>query len=326
MLSHLAVLFVTAPPPLRGSRFAAVHVPVVPTVAVAAAGILYGWGVARLRRRHPRHPWSVWRTVAFYAALAAFVGSVDTFLGVYDRALFWDHMVQHLALIMVAAGLLAAGSPMALAVRATSGRTHQAVVAGLRSRPARALGHPIVAFVVYALVIPITHLTSFYNLTIDSAAVNQVEHVIFLLVGYLFWRQVFGIEPNTYRLHPALKLAYLFLAVPVDTFTGLSLINTTHEIFSGFTAMHRTWGPGPVTDLHLGGTVMWVVGDTLMMLAMIPVAVAWLRREERRAVFVDRELDRMLPRAEPEPARSGWRGFLPPSQVEAPEPPAAPPG
>ena len=36
---------------------------------------------------------------------------------------------------------------------------------------------------------------------------------------------------------------------------------------------------------------MWVVGDTLMLWPMIPVALRWMHLEERKAVRIDRELD-----------------------------------
>jgi hypothetical protein len=36
---------------------------------------------------------------------------------------------------------------------------------------------------------------------------------------------------------------------------------------------------------------MWVVGDTLMLWPMIPVAVRWMRMEERKAERIDRQLD-----------------------------------
>ena len=55
--------------------------------------------------------------------------------------------------------------------------------------------------------------------------------------------------------------------------------------------MHRDWGPPLVTDLHIGGSLMWVVGDTLMLWPMIPLAIEWMHLEERRAVRIDRELD-----------------------------------
>jgi putative copper resistance protein D len=89
-------------------------------------------------------------------------------------------------------------------------------------------------------------------------------------------------------------MLYLFLAVPVDTFVGLSLASERHEIFAAYTTLHRTWGPSLVTDLHIGGSLMWVVGDTLMLLPMISLALRWMQQEERRADRIDRELDGSL--------------------------------
>ena len=50
--------------------------------------------------------------------------AIFSFVGVYDGELFWDHMVQHLLLIMVAAPLFAIASPLDLAWRATTGTAH----------------------------------------------------------------------------------------------------------------------------------------------------------------------------------------------------------
>ena len=164
-------------------------------------------------------------------------------------------MVQHLILIMVAAPLFAVASPLDLAWRSTSGTAHLVVTEALRSRVATILGNPFVAFVLYALVIPVSHLTTWYNLTLEHESVHNAEHLAFLLVGYLFWRQIFGSDPNKHRLHPALQFFYLFMAIPIDTFTGLSLAGASHELFPAYFATHRTWGPSYVTDLHVGGDI-----------------------------------------------------------------------
>ena len=130
-------------------------------------------------------------------------------------------------------------------------------------------------------MIPISHLTVWYNYTLTQESVHNAEHLVFLLVGYLFWRQIFGNDPNCYRLHPALQFFYLFMAIPIDTFTGLSLAGASQELFPAYFATHRTWGPSYVTDLHVGGDIMWVVGDTLMLWPMIPVALRWMHMDER---------------------------------------------
>jgi cytochrome c oxidase assembly factor CtaG len=277
--------------PLDGRQFVSTQFDFVPLAMIVAALVLYLWGVRRNNALHPRHPWSVSKTVAWVGALVTTGIAIFSFVGVYDGELFWDHMVQHLLLIMVAAPLFAIASPLQLAWRSTSGSAHLVVTEALRSPVAKFFGHPAVAFVLYAVLIPLSHLTSWYNLTLEHESVHNAEHLAFLVVGYLFWRQIFGTDPNAYRLHPALQFAYLFLAVPIDTFSGLSLAGESHEIFPAYFATHRTWGPSYVTDLHIGGTIMWVLGDTLMLWPMIPVALRWMHMEERKAERIDRELD-----------------------------------
>jgi cytochrome c oxidase assembly factor CtaG len=278
-------------PPLRGSQLFATQFDFVPVAMIVAALVLYLWGVRRNNALHPRHPWSVGKTVAWIGALLTTGVGIFSFVGVYDGELFWDHMIQHLLFIMVAAPLFAVASPLRLAFCSTSGTAHLVVTEGLRSRVAKLFGNPIVAFVLYAVVIPISHLTVWYNYTLTQESVHNAEHLVFLLVGYLFWRQIFGNDPNAHRLHPALQFFYLFMAIPIDTFTGLSLAGATREMFPAYLATHRTWGLSYVVDLHVGGDIMWVVGDTLMLWPMIPVALRWMHLEERKAVRIDRELD-----------------------------------
>ncbi|HXY27793.1 MAG TPA: cytochrome c oxidase assembly protein [Acidimicrobiales bacterium] len=287
----IAALYDAPLPPLRGSQFFSSQFDFVPVALIVAALVLYLWGVRRNNALHWRHRWPVGKTVAWIAALVTTGVAIFSFVGVYDSELFWDHMVQHLLLIMVAAPLFAIASPLQLLWRATSGPAHLVVTEALRNPVAKVLGHPVTAFVLYAIVIPVSHLTSWYNLTLEQENVHNAEHLVFLLVGYLFWRQIFGNDPNCYRLHPALQFFYLFLAIPVDTFSGLSLAGETHEIFPAYLATHRTWGPSYVVDLHIGGSIMWVVGDTLMLWPMIPIALRWMHMEERKAVRIDRELE-----------------------------------
>lgn len=288
-------------PPLTGRQLLSSTFDPLPVAILAAALALYLWGVARNRRLHPRHPWPVGRTVAFAGGIVVTAIAILSVVGVYDNVLFADHMVQHLLLIMVASALFAVSSPIALAWRATSGGAASVVGRALRSRPAKLVGHPGTAFVAYALVVPVTHLTVFMTWALRDGPVHHAEHVLFLVAGFLFWRQILGNDPGGRRMHPALKALYLFLAVPVDTFVGLTLSLENREIFPAESAFHRTWGPSLLADLHVGGVIMWVGGDVLMMLAFVPVIVQWVRLEERKAQRADRELALFAPA--PEPAR-----------------------
>jgi cytochrome c oxidase assembly factor CtaG len=310
----IALLADSGLPPLGRSQLFSTQFDFVPVAMIVVALGLYLWGVRRNNALHPRHRWPVGKTIAWVGALFTTGIAIFSFVGVYDGELFWDHMVQHLILIMVAAPLYAVASPLRLAFNSTSGTAHIVVTEALRSRVAKFLGNPIVAFILYAVVIPVSHLTVWYNYTLTQENVHNAEHLTFLLVGYLFWRQIFGNDPNSHRLHPALQFFYLFMAIPIDTFTGLSLAGASHELFPAYFATHRTWGPSLITDLHVGGDIMWVVGDTLMLWPMIPVAIRWMHLEERKADRIDRELDEL---AAQEAAAAGPVPDQPPRSISS---------
>jgi putative copper resistance protein D len=159
------------------------------------------------------------------------------------------------------------------------------------SKAGEVVGHPIFGFLAYAVFIPATHLTSIFNDMLLHMWVHRLEQVGFLLIGYLFWRPVVGIEPSRHPLAPGLRLVYLALAVPIDTFTGLALVMSGHIEFSAYAAQHRTWGPSILSDIKTGGALMWIGGDFLMLLAMIPVAYLWMKDEESKTAELDARLD-----------------------------------
>ena len=108
--------------------------PIVTGLVVVAAG-LYLWGVLRVRRRHPVRPWPLWRTALFLGGLAVIVIATQSGIGSYDDVLFWDHMVQHLLLLMVAPPLLVVGQPVTLLLHASRNPVHTWTKKLLRSHP-----------------------------------------------------------------------------------------------------------------------------------------------------------------------------------------------
>jgi len=279
-----------APPPIW-HNLGATTIAFTPSLLIFGALALYLLGAWRVGRLDEGQPWPVQRTIAFAGGMAVTFVAIELFIGVYDDSLFYDHMIQHLLLIMVAAPLVAWGAPVELLCRATTGVANRGIRALLGSRVAAVVGHPISGFGLYAVLIPVAHLTSLYNYSLTHDLAHDNEHLAFLVIGYLFWRHVVAVEPMRHPLTPPLRLAYLALAVPVDTFTGLTLVNATHEMFPAYYDVHRTWGPSLVSDLHVGGAIMWVGGDTLMVFAMVPVVIQWLRYDAERTRELDAELD-----------------------------------
>jgi putative copper resistance protein D len=279
------------------SNLGSTQLALTPSLLIGGVAALYLWGVWRVNHDTTKEHWSPRRTLSFLGAIVLVFVAIELVIGVYDSEIYWDHMVQHLLLIMVAAPLIAMGAPIELARQATGGRTHRVVVRALDSRVADVVFHPLFGFVLYAVTIPVTHLTQFYNYSLANDQAHDQEHLLFLVVGYLFWRPVVAIEPTRHPLNHWLRLVYLMAAVPVDTFCGLALTSASHELFPFYETFRRPWGPSLVTDLHIGGSIMWVAGDSLMILAMIPVVVQLVRAEEAKTRELDAALDAERARA-----------------------------
>ena len=196
--------------------------PVV-TAAVVIFGGLYLWGAVRVRRRHPARPWPVSRSTAFFLGMLVVVLATQSGIGTYDDALFYDHMYQHLMLIMVAPPLLVAGQPVTLLLHASRNPLHTWTKNVIRSAPIQWITWPGVGIVAYAATIIGTHLTSFMNLVLINGTIHDLEHALYLVVGYLYFLPLIGSEPIRWKVSYPLRLFLLFLAMPVDAFTGVVL-------------------------------------------------------------------------------------------------------
>jgi cytochrome c oxidase assembly factor CtaG len=248
--------------------------PVV-TACVILLAALYVWGVVRVARQHPAHRWPAWRTALFMAGLAVVVLALQSGIGSYDDVLFWDHMVQHLMLIMVAPPLLIFGQPITLLLHASRNPLHTWVKRILRSPVASFLTWPVFGFAAYAAAIVVLHLTAIANLIARNDVVHETEHVLFLLVGYLFYLPIIGSEPIRWRLSYPAKLILLFLIMPVDTFTGIVLGYGNRGTPGLPIGPRPAWAGTATADLHAGGAVMWVAGDALMFVMMMVVFLMW---------------------------------------------------
>jgi cytochrome c oxidase assembly factor CtaG len=255
--------------------------PVVTGFTVVAAAYL--WGVLRVARRHPARPWPAWRTGMFLAGLAVVVLATQSGIGAYDDVLFWDHMVQHLMLLMIAPPLLIFGQPVTLLMHASRNPLHTWTKRLLRSRVVSFLTWPVFGVVAYCAAIAAAHLTGLANLVESNQAVHNAEHAGFLIIGYLFFLPIIGGEPIRWRLSYPVRFIILVLVMPVDTFTGLVLGYGNAGTPGVSTTGRPPWAPSAVADLHAGGAVMWIAGDAIMFGLMMIVYLMW-STDDRAAV------------------------------------------
>ena len=180
------------------------------------------------------------------------------------------HMVQHVAMTMAAAPLLAAG--VRLQVARAKGRSGPRV-------------HPLVAWVGFAATGWLVHFTPLFEAATGSIPVHVFEHALLLGGAVLFWAQVVGREA---RMSHPLRLLYLVVAMPQNTFLALAIFSTTRVLYP-----HYAGGGDPLGDQRLAGGIMWVAGDMVLLVAVLVVAAAWARHEERQNRIREEAADRL---------------------------------
>ncbi|MCD2185564.1 cytochrome c oxidase assembly protein [Actinomycetospora soli] len=219
--------------------------------------------------------WPVRRTLSFLAAIASAVVTWNSGIAVFGHQAFAVHMVMHLMLIMVLPAFWVAAHPLELLRSALPERAGARFDAALDSRASRALFFPGTVLVFYALVVVLTHLTSFMEAMAGSMALHHAEQGLYLVAGVLFFHVAIGVDllPN----RPAYFVRYVLmaLAMGVDTLVGVVLMQAPATMFPSY----------DLEGVHLGGALMWVVGDGLMMVIMVLLGRLWVTDASAKVDF-----------------------------------------
>jgi putative membrane protein len=230
------------------------------------------WYLTQARRPGARIP--AWRQAAFVAGISVIAIALLSPLDARVDRSFTAHMVQHLLLTSVAAPLLVLGRPLTLALG--SGPGHSWVRRAVRSRWLAVLTHPVVAWVAFVGTMYAAHLGPLYEKALVSPAWHAAEHSLFLATAILFWLPVAGETPAPHRLGFGARLLYLAIAMPAEGFLALAIFSAGHVLYPAYT------GVDAMADQRSAAALLWIVGDLVVLGALIVTALAWKADEEAR--------------------------------------------
>ena len=282
------------PPPLTPLRLlTGWQLEPVPAVGVLVVAGLYLYGVHRLRSRGDA--WSPWRTVMFVGlGLGSFVLATQSALAAYDTVLFSVHMVQHMILAMLTPVFLALGAPITLAIRTLPRGGRRPLLAAMHSRVAKVLTFPVVAGVLFVANPFALYLTGWYEATLRSGLLHDLNHLHFVLVGCLWFWPLLGLDPMPGRIPYPLRLIAVFTTMPLHAFLGVAIMNSSTLIAGDWYAeLDRSWGPTLQRDQEIAGGILWATGDLVALVVLGVLFVQWARDSAREARREDRRLDRL---------------------------------
>jgi putative copper resistance protein D len=265
-----------------------------PLVWLPAIVALLAWrhGVGRVARLHPGRPVPRRRSVSWAIGVLVVVFALDSGIEHYDTTLFSIHMVQHLLLTLVAPLFLLYAGPITLLLQASSPETRRRrILPFLHSRVVRFLSFPVVAWLLFAGVMWASHFSPLFDAALEDAWLHRLEHALYLGSALLFWWPVIGPDPSPWRMSPAVKVLYVGLQMPQNTFLAIAIWMAGGPLYPHYVTSARSWGPTPLEDQQVAGGIMWLGGDAMFLTAMILLIWAWMRHEERRTVGEDRRVE-----------------------------------
>lgn len=229
-------------------------------------------------------PGSTARMLCLIAAVAVVTAALAPPVHALASTRLTMHMLQHLALMMVAAPLVALGAPMHTIggllprrLRRVGGR---AVVASPLYRIVRdAATSAVVVWIVHVAVLWAWHLPWLYETALAHEWLHAVEHASFLGSAVAFWSLVVGLGGRA-RLGIGGGLLYLFAAAMQSAVLGALLVFAD-----------RAWYPSharaagldaALVDQQLAGVLMWVPAGAVYLVAILGLVGAWLGEARRR--------------------------------------------
>lgn len=267
------------------------------SVALIAAG-LYLYGVRRLAAQGVR--WAPGRTVAWVAGCAVVLIATSSGLGFYSPAMFSVHMISHMSLNMLAPVLLCLGGPVTLALRVlpTAGRDRtpgprEWLLAVVHSGFARVLTNPALAAILFVGSFYVLYFTPLFDGALRFHWSHQLMNLHFVLVGYLFFWPLIGLDSAPNRLPHLGRLAVLLATMPFHAFFGIAVMSSSTVLGENFyRSVGLPWISSLIEDQHVGGGIAWATGELPMLLVVIALIVQWSREDNREAVRSDRKAER----------------------------------
>ncbi len=239
------------------------------------------YGALYLAAAHRVRGWPVVRTLSFLAGIGCALVALQSGLSSYDDRLLSVHMVQHMALLMLAPLLLLGGQPVMLTLRASS-RSARRRLARLLARLRPWTGAMPCLVVFYAVVL-LTHLPGFYGATMHDPGLHEAEHAMYLVAGLLLWWPILDGDPAPARRLGGLgRLGYVLGAMPPMAIVGAYLNRHATLVYPAYAAPSKALGVSALTDQANAGALMWVAGNVTMVAVGLWVTIAALLAEERR--------------------------------------------
>lgn len=246
-----------------------------------------------------------WRCAAFGGGLLMLVLALESPLDAWSETYLSMHMVQHMFLIFGAAPLLLFGAPMMPIWRALPLGARRTSLRWLMLHPrprrfslgfGRFISSPGWVWVIFVGDFIGWHAPALYDLALRNQNVHDLEHMLFLVTGLLFWAQAIPSAPLKPRLGYGAQALYTLSAGFTIQVVSLAMTFSGTPLYNHYATVERPAGAISVmVDQTSAGALMNLVAMIVFGGVFMVLLWFWLDDGEKRDKQAD-EVIRNLPR------------------------------
>jgi putative membrane protein len=197
------------------------------------------------------------------------------------------HMAQHELLMMLAPPLILLGNPVPILLWGLGERS-RLQAGNLLARHAvirRArdfFGWMPVAWSLYVFNLWAWHHPDLYQAALRDEWIHDLEHTLFFLTALAFWWPVVRPYSRPAPLRDGVRIFYLFLAAAQDALLSGVIALSTKTLYPHYETALRLWDLSPREDQIGAGIVMFAVGSTTYLVAILVLVNALLGEGRRK--------------------------------------------
>jgi cytochrome c oxidase assembly factor CtaG len=211
-----------------------------------------------------------WRIALFSIGLILVAGALNSPLEtIAANYLLLFHLLQNVMIADWAPPLLILGLTPAM----------RAAVARAGGKPFAALTRPRIALPVWLVGWYAIHLALFYDFALEHAWTLNIEHLLLVAIGFVFWWPVLADEPAD--VGAPVKIGYLGAAFVGATFLGLGFTFSSTPFYDFYAGAPRLWGISAERDQNFGGILMNVEQAFVFLAAILYFVWKLIPEEEQ---------------------------------------------
>ncbi|WP_271898711.1 cytochrome c oxidase assembly protein [Candidatus Phyllobacterium onerii] len=247
------------------------------TIPLLIVASLYAVGAGRLWHRAGLfHGASATHAVCFLIGWLTLVFALISPLHAASRHVFTAHMIEHEAVMVIAAPFLVLSRPLGTFLWAFPKKIRRYVGAGTKvswwSGAWRFVTMPLVATILHAFAIWLWHVPILFEAALSNEMLHWLQHATFLFSALIFWWALLA-APNARRNYG--QAAGDFFATAGHTsLLGILLFLSPQTWYSSQTA--GAWGMTAIEDQQLAGLLMWVPSGLIYAGAALACLSLWI--------------------------------------------------